>query len=224
MNYKLPFLIILLLALGFTACKKNNDAPSAEDTLAANLNVVNTTTDTLNYYLNGSRVNTTSSLYPFGSSGYVGVKIGEQNYQFKRLGNADVLFNLPLALDTNKSYSLYVSGRSAEQSFTSLDTIASDSLSRVKIRFVNASPDAGNLDVSFNDTLKFSVRPYKSISVFLPVTVGEKHIKVFKSGTTTAISDTTRTFTASRVYTLFAKGSLTGTGGAKFGTGLVVNR
>jgi len=48
------------------------------------LNVTNASTDTLNYYLNGTRVNNASSIYPLGSSGYIGVAVGQQNYQFKK--------------------------------------------------------------------------------------------------------------------------------------------
>ncbi|MBD1364176.1 DUF4397 domain-containing protein [Mucilaginibacter sp. ZT4R22] len=223
MNFKLPVLILALLALGLSSCKVGDDTVPASSTLTTTLNVVNATTDTLNYYLNGSRVNTTSSLYPFGYTGYIPVKYADQNYQFKRLGSSDVLFNLPLALDTNKIYSVYIAGEAADDTFTTRDTLVSDTAGRAKIRFVNASPGSGDLDVKI-DSLNFKLRAYKSTSVFLPIGVGIKHVQVFRAGTTTAIADTTRTLTAGRMYTLFAKGKLAGTGGLKFGTGLVVNK
>jgi hypothetical protein len=216
----------MLSVLGFAACKVGDDTVPQSESLTTTLNVVNATTDTLNYYLNGSRVNTTSALYPFGYTGYLSVKYADQNYQFKRLGNADVLFNLPLALDTNKIYSLFVAGQTADDTFTSIDTLVSDTASRPKIRFVNASPGSGDLDVRVGegDTINLKVRAYKSTSVFLPIGPGVKHIRVFRAGSSIAIADTSRTLTAGRIYTLFAKGTLTGTGGKKFGTGLVVNK
>jgi hypothetical protein len=223
MNFKTA-VFVFFATLTIAACNKGDDSVPASSKLTTTLNVVNTTTDTLNYYLNGSRVNTTSSLYPFGNTGYLAVKYDDQDYQFKRLGNADVLFNISLALDTSKVYSLFVAGRAAEQTFTTLDTLTADTAGRARIRFVNASPDAGNLDVMIGDTVNFKVRAYKSASVFLPVGVGIKHVRVFQSGSTLAISDTSRTLVAGRVYTLFAKGKLAGVGGAKFGTGLMVNR
>lgn len=223
MNFKVPVLVVIVLSLGFVSCKKGDDTLSTSVTRTTTLNVVNATTDTLNYYLNGSRVNTTSSLYPFGYTGYLDVNYADQKYQFKHLGNTDVLFNLVLALDTNKVYSLFVAGRAEEHTFTTLDTLISDTNGKAKIRFVNASPDAGNLDVLI-DSLKLNMRPYKSATVFVPIGVGIKHVQIFQSGSTTAISDSTRTFVTGRVYTLFSRGSITGTGGQKFGTGLVVNR
>lgn len=224
MKLRFPFLMVLVLALGLASCKVNDDVPSVESSLTTSLNVISTTTDTLNLYVNGSRVNTLSSLYPFGNTGYLTVKYGAQDYQFKRYRSADVLFNLPLTLDTSKLYSVFIAGRQAEDTFTIVDTLKADTGRRAVLRFVNASPGSGDLDVTIGDTLKFKARAYKSASVFIPIGVGLKHVKVFKSGSSTAISDTTRTMLAGRVYTLFAKGALAGTGGAKFGTGLVVNK
>ncbi|AMR31993.1 hypothetical protein A0256_11445 [Mucilaginibacter sp. PAMC 26640] len=216
--------LLLLMAVAVYSCKKNYDVPSTSSTLTTKLNVISATTDTLNFYLNGSRVNSISSIYPFGNTGYLDVKYGDQTYQFKPYRSSAVLFDLPLSLDTGQVYSLFIAGRQAKDTFMSLDTLTSDTANRAMLRFVNASPDSVNLDVSIGDTLKFTVRPYKSISAFIPVGSGLKHIKVLKAGTTTAISDTTRTLLANTVYTLFAKGTLAGTGGGKFGTGMLVNK
>ncbi|OOQ60977.1 hypothetical protein BC343_21215 [Mucilaginibacter pedocola] len=209
---------------GIYSCKKGDDSVPTSSTLTTSLNVVNTTTDTLNFYLNGSRVNTTSSLYPFGYTGYLPVPFEDQNYQFKRPRSSDVLFNLQLALDTNKVYSVYIAGENADDTFTTRDTLIADTASRPKIRFVNASPGSGNLNVVINDTLRFSTRAYKTTTVFIPISAGIKHVQIYNTGSTVALSDTSRTFIAGRQYTLFAKGRITGTGGQKFGTGLVVNR
>lgn len=215
-------MLLALLSI-FASCRKTDEAP-VDDSVTTNLNVVNATVDTLNYYLNGTRINNTSSIYPYGSSGYVGVVVGEQIFQFKKYRNASVLFDLPLALDTNKRYSVYVAGSTAGDTFTSIDTLKADTLNRAMLRFVNATPTAGTVDVMVGDTVKFNVRAYKSVSVFLPVGPGLKRIRVYQSGSTTAIADTTRLITGRRVYTLFTKGDLKGTGGCKFGTALFVNQ
>ncbi|MBD1394849.1 DUF4397 domain-containing protein [Mucilaginibacter glaciei] len=222
MNMKLPVLVVVLLAVALASCKKTDDAPTVVQT--TNLNVVNAFTDTLNYYVNGTRVNVSSSLYPLGSSGYIGVAVGQQNYDFKRPLSPVVLFNRSLALDSGKTYTLYVAGRSTDLTFTTLDTLQADTANRARIRFVNAAPDAGNLDVMVGDTVKFKVRAFKTATVFLPVNAGLKRIRVYQSGSTIAKIDETRTLIAGRVYTLFTKGKLNGAGDAVLGTGLVVNR
>lgn len=222
MNMKLPILLFVLLAFAYTSCKKTDDAPANRQT--TNLNVINATTDTLNFYGNGSRINTLSSLYPLGSTGYIGVATGNQDYQFKSPRSPVVLLSLPLKLDSGKVYSLYVAGRAASQTFSTIDTLLADTLGRAKIRFVNASPDAGNLDVMIGDTVKFTSRAFKTSTVFLPVNAGAKRVRIFQSGSAVAKIDEMRTLTGGRVYSLFIRGGVTGTGGAALGTGLVVNR
>ncbi|RFZ82075.1 DUF4397 domain-containing protein [Mucilaginibacter terrenus] len=225
MNFKAPvFLVWFLMVFVIASCKKNDDAPSQESSLTTSVNVINASADTLNLYSNGSRINTTSSIYPLGSAGYLTVKFGEREYQFKKYGKSEVLFTQTLTLDTSKVYSLFITNQVDKPIFTTLDTLVADTSGRAKIRFVNASPDAGNLDVLIGDTVNFKVRAYQSASVFLPVSTGLKRIRVFKSGSTIPLSDTTRTLVGSRLYTLFSKGLLTGTGGNRFGTGLIVNR
>jgi Domain of unknown function (DUF4397) len=222
MNIKLLFLLITILAFGLASCKKTDDPPAAVQT--TNLNVINASTDTLNYYLNGTRVNNASSIYPLGSSGYIGVAIGQQNYQFKSPRSPVVLMSLTLALDTGKTYSLYVAGRSADLTFSTIDTLEADTGNFATIRFVNASSDAGKLDVMVGDTVKFKSRAFKTSTVFLPVIAGNKHIRIYQSGSVSPKIDETRTLIAGKVYTLFTKGSLKGTGTAALGTGLVVNK
>ena len=221
MNIKL-LLLLTVLAFGLASCKKTDDASATVQTTG--LNVVNASSDTLNYYLNGTRINNASSIYPLGSSGYLQVAIGEQNYAFKRPRSSEVLMSLPLALDSGKTYSLYVAGRSPDLTFSTIDTLAVDTGRRAMIRFVNASPDAGTLDVMVGDTVNFKVRAFKTATVFLPVNAGEKHIRVYQSGSATAKIDETRTLIGGRVYTLFTKGKLNGAGSAALGTGLIVNR
>ncbi|WP_374950288.1 DUF4397 domain-containing protein [Mucilaginibacter sp.] len=213
----------MALAFGLASCKKGDDVPATTQT--TNLNVINAGTDTLNYYVNGTRINISSSLYPLGSSGYIGVSVGKQSYDFKKPRSPVVLLNLNLVLDSGKAYSLYVAGRSPDLAFSSIDTLKTDTASRAMIRVVNASPDAGNLDISIaKDTIRFNKRAFKTTTIFLPVKAGPKSVRVFETGSAIAKIDETRTLVAGRIYTLFIKGSLNGVGGNALGTGLVVNR
>jgi hypothetical protein len=223
MNIKLPVIIVLILALGLAACKKNDDIPSEDEGLVTNLNVVNADSDTLNFYINGTRINNTSSLYPLGSSGYIGVPYGQQDYQFKKLGSPVVLFTLPLMLDTSKNYSLFVAGNATDKVFLTVDEIKA-STTVARIRFAHTSPDAGAIDVTVGDTVKFLARAFKTATSFVNVNAGIKRIRIYKAGTSTLLSDETKTLVTGNVYTLFTKGQLGGNGDAKFGTGLSVNR
>ena len=223
MNIRYTVLFFIMALIGIESCKDNDNVFKPVTTSA--LNIVNASPNTLNYYLNGTRQNNTSSLYPAGSVGLQFVPAGLQNYAFKINGQSDALFSYPLTLTVNTINTLYVTGSSVSGVFKSVDTIPNykDTLSAYSIRFANAAPDAGNLDVYVGDTVNFKSRVYKSTSIFLLSTSGTKEVKIYRSGSTTTSFDTLITFQPYTNYTIFAKGLLNGTGNSKFGVGIVTN-
>ena len=219
---KLPGLLALITLLAcFTACKKMAaDLPPALPATSA-INVVNATADTINTFQNGTRFNITSSFYPGGSLGYVEVVAGEQQYQIKKAGTPIVLLSLPLTLDTNKAYSFFIAGNSAERAFLINDVFLANN--DVEIRFVNASPDR-SFDIKIADNFNFSNKAFKSATQFVKMTAGKVRYEIYKTGETTAVLSGDITLATNRVYTLFTKGTATGTGDAAFGVKLIANR
>jgi hypothetical protein len=221
MRIFLTVLVAFVALLGIESCKKGDD--TAITTRSTNVNFINTTTDTLNYYVNGTRLNNASALYSLGATGYLSTPFGEQNYQVKKDGNPGVLFSLTMNLDTNKSYSVFTTDNTPENIITVVDTLTSvDTLSMV--RFVHTSPKLANLQIKMNDTVWFANQNFKSVSDYSHIPPGEKHIKVIDVATGNVLINETRTLQVNRAYTLFTKGGLTATGGtASTGTGLIIN-
>jgi hypothetical protein len=222
MNTKYSVLFFILALVGLLSCKNNDNVfPKVSYT---GITVINASADTLNFYLNGTRQNNTSSLFPAGNSGLRIVSSGLQNYQFKKAGRPDVLFSVPLNLTTNTFNSVYVTGETAASLFKTVDTIPLDTLPLVtSVRFVHAAPGAGNLDVFVGDTVNFKMRAFKSSSVFLPTGSGKKEVKIYLSRSATLEKDTIITFQPNLAYTLFAKGLLNGKGNSVFGVGILIN-
>ncbi|MBL4675712.1 MAG: hypothetical protein JKY70_05840 [Mucilaginibacter sp.] len=100
MNLKLFVFAVFVAVCMFVACKKGDDSTGVRQ--YTSVNFINTTADTVNAYVNGSRVNTTNALFPLGSSGYINALLGKQNYQVRKNGKPDVLFNTAISLDTGK--------------------------------------------------------------------------------------------------------------------------
>jgi hypothetical protein len=220
MKFKILVFTAFIGMISMASCKKGNDAPITTETTL--INFLNAGTDTLNFYVNGSRLNTLASLYSLGSTGYINTPLGEQNYQVKKYRNPNVLLSLSLPLEADNIYSLYVTDGTPENTFTSLDDLTPVA-DTTGVRFVNTSPKAGDMDVFMNDTLRFKTSAFKSASAFLPVSAGIKHIVIYKAGTKDVLSDETRTLQLRRVYTLFTKASLS-TGSATSNTGLIINK
>lgn len=218
----------LLAAVLFLLASCLKDEPTVTTTQTVSVNVVNATTvNAINFYLNGTRQNSVTGIYPLAANGYTALPLGNQVLAFKRLfnnqnfENADTLFTLPVRLDTLKSsdqrYSIFAGGFTRSTAFMVKDTIVSDT-KNAKIRFVVASPEVTGMRVFMNDTLRFTSSAFKSVSTFKAVGNGQKVIKIFNGSSTTPIYTATVTLVANNVYTLFTAGNAT-----TFKAGLISN-
>jgi len=218
-------LLCLFLIIGLAGCKNNDNVfPKQQSSF---IKIVNTSVDTLNIYLNGTRQNNLSNLYPGGSLIYFAVPTGAQNYQFKKAGSFSVLFNVNLSLTDSTYNTLFVSGESSGLTFSTLDNLPQTSNSVASdtayIRFVNTSSDAGNLNASIGSTVKLNGVAYKYASTFLPVIAGQNEVKISQGNSAVIIKDTTLTIQANYVYTLVTKGLINGTGNTAFNVSLLTN-
>ena len=222
MNSRFLILLFVVTLLGFTSCKNNDNV--FKTVLYSAVNVINASTDTLNFFLNGTRQNNASSLTPGSSSGYLTVPSGSENFQFKKAGTSTVLFNVPLTLIDSTNSSVYLTGESTDKAFYTTDNLLLDTNKFTStVRFVNAAPDAGNLTAFVGDTLSFANRAFKSSSAFAGVGSGQKEIKIYQTGSSVPKIDTVITMQTATIYTLYAKGLVNGTGNSKFSFGIIIN-
>jgi len=226
MNFKLAIILFIAALAGIASCKNNDDVfPNAP--LSGRFKIVNASSNNINYFLNGTRLNNGGALGPGGSILYIPTQLGLQNFSFKLDGSPVVLFNWPQVMkDTvNKqrvNYTLFVTGTTADNAFLTTDILVSDT-SGAKLGFVNAAPDAGNLDIAVNGTLKFTSVPIKTQKAFLTIPAGNSKIDVYKAGTKTLLKDTSLSMSANDVYTLYSYGKPDATGNSKFNVGLTLN-
>jgi hypothetical protein len=227
----LILLIIVFVVGGLSACKKNNDAPTVNQTVG--LNVINASADTVNFYLNGTRLNGTSNLLPGYSTGYYPVPVGSQTFQIKKPFNTvtntmQTLFNITLTSDNNPYHSLFITGPALVDTFTTVDKLDTTSKSDTCfIRFVNASPGTTALDMAYGGTTQFTNRPSKSVTAFTFVNTvtgasinGFIALKVFKAGTTVALATDSVTLVRGSSYTFYSVGV---PGSATFSIATMIN-
>lgn len=221
-NRCLIVLFLLLGMLGMETCKNNDEVFPAK--VSSFLNVVNATGDTLNFYLDGTRKNNTSSIYPGGQSYYATVQAGQYSFGIKKAGDYQLLASMPVTLQDSVDYTVYVAGASGGQSFYSTDALIADTAANTtEIRFVNATPDAGSLDFHAGDTASYKSAAFKGQSQFLVTGYGTKEVKIYQSGAPTPLVDTSLTFQQGYIYTVFSRGLLNGKGSAQFSVGVAVN-
>ena len=229
MKTRLFTLLFFAVITGFMSCKNKDLPPPVSAT--TKLNVTNAYADTLKFFINGTRQNQASAIFAGGSTGYLKVLSGTQNYRFGKSNEGfPTLFTTTFTLDTATFYSIFVGGETVDQTFLTVDPIvAADTLLATDttfttsvIRFVNASSDAGPLEVRVGggDTVHVTNAAFKYVGNYKLFKAGLKKVKVYLAGSDTAKIDTTIAFSTGNIYTLFTKGHLNGKGNAKFSIGL----
>jgi hypothetical protein len=211
MNNRIIVLVVFAAMISvFYSCKK--DGEQLSPVLRLPITIINAGSDTLNIYENGTRVNSGSNLVPLGQYQNLPVIIGTQRYQFKKAGNLTALIDLELNLKDSTNYTMFVAGESADNVFLLKDTLYSDTLAHAFVRFVNASPDAGNITFTVGTYPVFNSRAFKSATSFLPVTAGQVFYSMTKAGDAIPFASGNITVSANANYTLFSKGLIKGTG------------
>jgi hypothetical protein len=225
MNTRFIIILFIAAAIGLSSCKNNDNVFTTK--ASAFYKIINASSDTLNYYLNGTRQNNGSSMVPGGATFYLAVPEGSENFQFKKNGATDVLFSVPEKLVADTNYSLYITGPSINQTFKTTDILIPDTSKTTdtltKARFVHASSDIGNLDVYIGDTLKYTNRQFTSTSNFIIFGKGNKRVRVYLAGTTTLEKDTSFVMTDHAIYTIYTYGLKAGKGASKFNVAFTLN-
>ncbi len=228
MNTRVIIILLAIVLTAFAACKKSSDAPVAN--YSTYLNFVNASADSVNYYLNGTRLNSNSNLYPQYTSGYVSVLAFTQNYQVKKVFNTasstvQPLFTLPLNLDTGKYYSLFIAGESASLAFKTQDDLKADTLrGTCLVRFVNASPDAAGYDLVVGSAPKFAGLAFGTAGDFrLADTSSLAPVTLYPAGSSTPIARGNLTLLQGKSYTIYTTGKLNGTGGSALSLAVMIN-
>jgi hypothetical protein len=217
----LPLLFTIAVSL-LTGCSKNGSDLIAIQPVTS-LNVIDASGDTVNFYQNGTRLNIGSNLLPGGQYTGISVLIGTQNFQFKKAGNPNVLVNAPFTIQELTRYTMFIAGEVTDRVFLLKDTLIRDTVDNVsRIRFVNASPDAGPLDFTISTLPTYKNMAFKAATPFLGVPSGKVFYSVYRQGITTPLASGTLTLTQHYSYTLFSKGLVNGTGTNLLGTRIVV--
>jgi len=230
MNIKPLLLVICAAFVCFTACQKNNDAPTPVNTSIDSLNFVNAYSVPVNIYLNGSRLNNTYNLGAGGSSGYYTVPSGKQTYQVKKVFNptssiVPSLFSYSANLTPHRYYSLFIAGPTDSSAFAIVDTLPGSGVAAgtCQVRFVNASPNNGSFDFSIGGK-QYSNWAFGKGSGFMEVdTASLSPLMLYQAGSATPLLSGHYPLQQGFVYTFYAKGTPDGKGTSAFSIGVTVN-
>jgi len=230
---KLSFIGLMVLALAFTGCKKEETTTPTVD--KANVLVVHASPNApgVDLLVDGTKVNSAALTFP-NNTGYLSVNAGARNFKVNVTGTSTTVIDVTPTLTKNVNYTVFaVDSVSRISPLLLVDDLTTPATGKAHVRFVHLSPDAPAVDVSVAGQAAgagiFTNRSFnKTITAaqqaFTPVDAGSYNLEVRVAGTTTvALSLPGVTLTAGKIYTVFAKGFLGGTGAQALGAGIIVN-
>lgn len=105
------------------------------------------------------------------------------------------------------------------------DDLTAPASGKAHVRFVHLSPNAPAVDVAVTGgAVVFGNKSFKDYTAFTPLDAGTYNLEVRVAGTSTvALPLPGITLQAGKIYTVFAKGFLGGTGSQALGAQIIAN-
>jgi len=222
------FLSIAVLAL-LGSCKK--DEPAAE---TAKVNVIHASPDApgVDLLVDNNKVNTSPLTFP-NATGYLTVNAGTRNIKVNAAGTTTSVIKANLAFTKDKNYSVYAINRVASLGAIMVeDNLAAPASGQAHIRFFHLVPDAPAVTVGTLSggtfTPAFSNRSFETQTTasanqaFTPVPASTYTFDVRVMGVS-VLNVPGVALTAGKIYTVFAKGLVAGTGAQALGAQIVTH-
>ena len=168
----------------------------------------------------------TNLVFP-NSTGYLEVNSGTRNIKVNVTGTSTTALEANLNLAQDKNYSVFaVNNVATIEALVLEDNLTSPASGKAHIRFIHLSPDAPAVDITLtNGTVVFGDYIFKEASAFTPLDAGTYNLQVRLAGTSTVVLDLPGiALTTGKIYTVFAKGLVAGSGTQALGAQIIVNK
>jgi hypothetical protein len=219
------FLFTLTLV---TSCKKEEDTPSTP-TPKANVMVVHASPDApgVDLLVDNTKVNSAALTF-LNNTGYLQVNAGTRNVKVNAAGTTTTVIDANLGLEENKSYSVFATGILSNISPLVIeDNLATPAAGKAHVRFIHLCPDAPAVDIAVASTgaVVFGNKSFRQYSDFTPLDAGTYNLDVRPTGTAIPVLALPAiTLEAGKIYTVYAKGLLAGSGDQAVGAQIIVNK
>lgn len=162
------------------------------------------------------------------NTGYVELPTGTRNVKVNVYNTSTTVIDADLNLNPNTNYSVFaVNSVSNIEPLVLVDDLTAPAAGKSHVRFVHLSPDAPAVDiaVSGGGPVVFGNVAFKAYQGFTPLDAGTYNLEVRLAGTSTVVlplGDVT--LQSGKIYTVFAKGFVSGSGGQALGAEVIVNK
>ena len=194
---------------------------------AAAVKVVHASPDApgVDLLLDGQKVNSSALAFP-NNTGYLEVTAGDRNVKVNVANTSTSVIDATLNLDPNAAYSVFAVNTVLNiEPLVLIDDLATPAAGMAHARFVHLSPDAPAVDITLTDgTVVFGNQAFKEATAFTPLGAGTYDLQVRLAGTSTVVLPLNGiTLENGKIYTVFAKGLVSGSGDQALGAEIIVN-
>ncbi|QQS35581.1 MAG: DUF4397 domain-containing protein [Ignavibacteriales bacterium] len=225
LKLKSVILLIIISTVVFIGCSKDED-PVVPTQSISKVMVVHSSPDAPAVdLLVDNQVAGTNLSFPSNTS-YLEVNSGTRNFKVNVAGTNTTVIDVSPSLTMNTSYSVFaVNSVASIEPLLLTDDLSTPASGKAHVRFIHLSPDAPAVDITLTDgTIVFGNRAFKEFTPFTPLDAGTYNLQVRVAGTSTVALDLPGiTLQAGKIYTVFAKGFLAGSGAQVLGAQIIAN-
>jgi hypothetical protein len=161
------------------------------------------------------------------NTGYVPVGAGNHDVKVNVTGTSTTALAATVALTDGAYYTVFAADSVSKISAIALvDTLTTPAAGKAHIRFIHLSPNAPAVDVAVTGgPVLFGNKSFKASTSFTPVAAATYNLEVRLAGTTSVVLSLPGiTLQAGKIYTVFARGFVGGTGAQALGAEIIVNK
>ncbi len=171
------------------------------------------------------KVNNSALTFP-NNTGYLTVASGARNFKVNVAGTPTTVIDANATLTADASYTIIAANTVASiEPIVLEDNLTAPAAGKAHVRFIHLSPDAPAVDIAVTGgPVLFPNASFKSATAFTPVDAGTYSLEARVAGTTNAALTVPGVVLESgKIYTVFARGLLSGTGESALNASIIVN-
>jgi hypothetical protein len=166
------------------------------------------------------------SLDYLGSTTYLTVNAGTRNVRLNLAGTTNTLAESNVLVQSNRSSTVFAVGLATSAEVVMLnDDLSAPAPGQAKVRFVHLAPDGPPVDLAVaGGAVVFSNTAFKGDKPFQSIAAGTYDLELRAAGTVTVLLPMPSiTFEAGKIYTVYARGLVAGTGPTALGASLLTH-
>ncbi len=218
--------ILMVTSISFlSSCKEDE----MDEQFQANVLVAHASPDApgVDLLVDDTKINTSALTFP-NNTGYIKADEGTRNIKVNVTGTSTTVIEADLDLTKDMNYSIFaVDSVSNISAVVLTDDLSAPAAGKAHVRFIHLSPNAPAVDVAVasSGAVVFGNKAFKEYTAFTPLDAGTYNLDVRVAGTTTvALVLPAITLESGKIYTVFAKGFLGGSGSQALGAEIIVNK